>query len=207
MTQPLDSLRLLGAFQLRSSGREVTLGQSRLEELTALLAIQAGEPVSRAQIAYQFWPESSEKQARANVRNILYRLKQVWPDLENAITIDSGQITWRSDSAYQVDVQRFEELSVLISQSKNVDERIRLLTDAANCYQGDLLPTCYADWALSERERLRAAYAMVLGQLVERLLDQRQYEDALRTRQGIAAFRSPARIGLSTTHAGPHSTR
>ena len=46
MTQPPDSLRLLGAFQLRSSGREVTLGQARLEELTTLIAVQAREPIS-----------------------------------------------------------------------------------------------------------------------------------------------------------------
>ena len=142
MAVPSDSLRLFGAFQLVCQGKPVVLVQPRLEELIALLAIHPGEPMARTQIAYQFWPDSSEKQARANVRNILYRLKQTWPELEKAITIDSEHVTWRNDTAFQIDVRRFEELGFRAGQIKNSEERISLLTEATDCYQGDLLPTC-----------------------------------------------------------------
>ena len=74
------------------------------------------------------------------------------------------------------------------SQSENVDERIRLLTNAAECYQGDLLPTCYADWVLSERERLRTSYAMLLEQLIENLLEQSRAEEALPHTKGLLRF-------------------
>ena len=183
-----DSLRLFGLFQLICQGKPVVLDQPRLEELIALLAIHAGEPVARAQIAYQLWPDSSEKQARANVRNLLYRLKRAWPDLEEAIVIDSKHIVWRGDATFQIDVQRFEELGALAGQSNNADERIRLLTEAADCYQGDLLPNCFADWALAERERLRGEYASVLEQLVDALLDQRRYEEALQHAKALQRF-------------------
>lgn len=53
------------------------------------------------------------------------------------------------------------------------------LTHAADCYQGDLLPGCYADWALTEREQLGARYVVVLEQLIDALLELRQYEEAL----------------------------
>ncbi len=100
----------------------------------------------------------------------------IWID---AIAIDGKHVTWRGDTTFQVDVQRFEELNALADRSQNADERIRLLTEAADCYQGDFLPNCYADWALAERERLRGEYATVLERLVDALLDQRRYEEAL----------------------------
>ena len=47
MTSPSHSLSLFGTFKLRYGGQEVLLGQPRLEELIALLAVHAGEPVPR----------------------------------------------------------------------------------------------------------------------------------------------------------------
>jgi DNA-binding SARP family transcriptional activator len=82
----------------------VTLGQSRLEELIALLAIQPGGVLKRAQIAYQFWPDSGEQQARTNTRNLLHKLRHAWPDLGDAITIDGDAVTWRYDAVILVDV-------------------------------------------------------------------------------------------------------
>ncbi len=179
MPLTLDSLRLFGSFQLICRGKEIALVQPRLEELIALLAIHAGQPVTRIQIAHQLWPDSNEKQARANVRNILYRLKRAWPNRDEAIAIEGKHLTWRRDTTFQVDVQQFEEKSALERRSQNADERIRLLAEAADCYQGDLLPDSFADWALAERERLRGDYVTVLERLVDALLDQRRYEEAL----------------------------
>ena len=77
--QPAN-LRLLGAFELVHHGVQVTLGQPRLEELIALLAIRPGIALKRAQIAYHFWPDSGEQQARTNTRNLLHKLKHAWPN-------------------------------------------------------------------------------------------------------------------------------
>ena len=107
MSSEKDALRLLGAFQLHLHGQEVVLGQPRLEELVALLALHAGEPVPRSRIAYSLWPESNESQARANVRGVLHKLKQAWPAMEDAIAVDRTHFVWRSDEGIPVDVCRF----------------------------------------------------------------------------------------------------
>ncbi len=81
---------------------------------------------------------------------------------------------------------------------------IRLLTEAADCYQGDLLPNCFADWALAERERLRGEYATVLERLVDALLDQRRYEEALqhaKTLQRLDPLHESAYRHLMQTYA------
>lgn len=178
-----DSLQLLGAFHLIHRGAPVTLGQTRLEELVALLASRPCVPVTRIQIAHHFWADSSEKQARTNTRNLLYKLKKAWPGAEEAIVIDRSQVIWYEDAAIQVDVQRFEALCAQAEENEDA-ERVRLLAAAVDAYQGDLLPDCYADWALAARERLRSRYAVALAALIDALLDRRQYKAALeRARQ------------------------
>ncbi len=176
---PPDSLRLLGAFHLIHRGEEIRLTQARLQELIAQVAVCLGLPVTRGQIANHFWPDSSDKQARANVRILLHRLRKAWPRAEELIVIERTHITWRRDAAALVDVHRFEELLAQTKQSQNAHERTHLLSDAADVYRGDLLPDCYAEWALAAREQLRSRYAAMLETLIDDLVELRRYDDAL----------------------------
>ncbi len=148
-------------------------------------------PVSRsrrARIAAQIWPESSEKQARTNLRNLLHNLKQTWPDMPDSISVEPTQISWRKNTAITVDVHRFETLLEAAGQCDSAVERISLLTEATDGYGGDLLPDCYDEWALAARENLRRAYASSLGQLVDALMAQRQYEEALQRAESLQRF-------------------
>lgn len=65
----------------------IVLSQPRLEELLALPALHPGVPVARTQIAYHFWPDSNERQARTNARNLLFKLKQLWPEIDEVIAM------------------------------------------------------------------------------------------------------------------------
>lgn len=181
-----DRLRLFGRFQLFMDDEPVDLGQARLEELVALLASHRGETLSRAQLAYLFWPDSSEKQARTNTRHLLYKLKQVWPDLDTAIAIERDAVAWRTDSLFVVDLHRFWDLRARAEASQDAEERAKLLAQGADQYSGELLPKCYTDWALATRGQLHAQHASGLLQLVDTLIELRRYEAALeRARQLI----------------------
>ena len=188
MSLPHNSLQLLGAFRLVQHGEPVALGQPRLEELITLLAIQPGTPITRARIGYDFWPDSSDKQARTNVRSLLHKLKKAWPDAATAIAVERTAVTWRADGPIAVDVQRFGDLYDQAVACRDAAERIRLLTTAVQAYGGDLLPDCYAEWVLAERERLRGKYATLLEQLVTALLAQRCYEEALARAKALLHF-------------------
>lgn len=174
-----DRLCVLGTFQLIHHGESIALGQPRLEEMLALLALRAGTPVSRAQIAYHFWPDSSERQARTNVRNLLYKLKQVWPQVHEVIEIGRAEVTWRADAAIRLDMQDFVTKCDEADAAMSTAERVPLLADAAACYGGDLLPASYADWVLAAREQVRLRFVTVLEALIDGLLELRHYEEAL----------------------------
>ncbi len=52
----------------------------RLQTLLAYLLLQCQAPTARQQIAFQFWPDSSEKQAHTNLRKLLFQLRNALPD-------------------------------------------------------------------------------------------------------------------------------
>jgi DNA-binding SARP family transcriptional activator len=49
------------------------------------------------------------------------------------------------------------------------EEDRRVLQEAVTLYRGNLLPSCYDDWSMLERERLQQKYIGVLERLIQRL--------------------------------------
>ncbi|HRW09104.1 MAG TPA: BTAD domain-containing putative transcriptional regulator [Caldilineaceae bacterium] len=174
-----DSLCLLGTFQLIHHGQPLILGQPRLEELLALLALRPGVPVARTQLAYHFWPDSSERQARTNARNLLFKLKQLWPQVDEVIEIGRTEVTWRGDAAVVLDSQSFLDYCNKADEAVPAAERVPLLVEAVASYGGELLPSSYAEWVLTEREQLRLRFVAALEALIDGLLALRRYDEAL----------------------------
>jgi DNA-binding SARP family transcriptional activator len=67
-------------------------------------------------------------------------------------------VLWRPGASYTFDVADFEAAVVAGS-----------LPAAAALYRGDLLPGCYDDWIILERERLQQLFVETLEQLVRQL--------------------------------------
>ncbi len=181
-----DRLRLLGGFELVVDGGPISLGQSRLEELVAFIAVHPGETFSRSQIAYRFWPDSTEKQSRTNTRHLLFKLKQAWSGIERIVCIDRSSVTWRMDAPGIVDVHLMRDLMEQADAAEDPMAKSSLLKQAAECYQGDFLPDCFNDWALGVREQVNTQYSTLLAKLVDVLVELREYDGALiRARQLI----------------------
>jgi DNA-binding SARP family transcriptional activator len=177
---PTLQIRLFGDFQLLYNGELITtLNQARLQSLLAYLVLHRDAPQSRQRLAFLFWPDTSEAQARANLRRALYDLRQILPNLEDFLRIDSQALQWRPDVPFEVDVAVFEHLLVQAMQTNQSSAGQAALEQAVTRYTGDLLPACYEDWVLHERERLRQRYLNALEQLVHLLEDKREYQAAI----------------------------
>lgn len=172
---------LLGQFRVSYGGELTTsLNHARLQELFAYLLLQRGKPVSRQQLAFLFWPNSSEVQARTNLRNLLHRLRRALPASAQFLIVDETHLRWSGDISFSLDVLEFEDV-ILQAESSQESDRTRLLARAVHLYGGDLLPECYSDWLLSERERLRQSYLSVLEMLADLYEDQRNYTKAIQS--------------------------
>jgi len=99
------TIHLLGRFHIASGQDEVTgLDRARVQELLTYLLLQRGQPISRHQIAFLFWPDSSEKQALTNLRNLWYRLRQALPYADRCLATDDLTMQWRADAPCRLDV-------------------------------------------------------------------------------------------------------
>ena len=72
MIVPTLSIRLLGDFHVRYDHQPVTsLNTWRLLSLLAYLVLHRDAPQQRQHLAFLFWPDATEAQARNNLRQLL----------------------------------------------------------------------------------------------------------------------------------------
>jgi DNA-binding SARP family transcriptional activator len=74
--QPTARIRLLGGFELDfGEGPVPPLESARAESLLAYLLLHRDAPQPRQRLAFALWPDSSEAQARTNLRHLLHNLR------------------------------------------------------------------------------------------------------------------------------------
>ncbi|MFO7538566.1 MAG: AAA family ATPase [Chloroflexota bacterium] len=172
-------IRLLGGFAARSREQAETLvSSSRQQALLAYLLLHRDPAPSRQQIAFQFWPDSTDAQAQTNLRQLLYHLRRDCPTLAPFLYSNGQLLQWQLNEQCRVDVVEFERL--LAQAETAVDgDAISLLQTAVSLYHGDLFPDCYEEWIDPHRQRLRRAYAQTLQQLITLLTAHHDYETAV----------------------------
>lgn len=179
-------VRLLGEFAISSDGAPVTTIKSqRLQCLLAYLLLHRDAPIARQRLAFLFWPDSSEAQARSNLRNLIHALIQALPDGEHFIETDNQTVQWRAGTACSTDV---DVLHTTLSNARTEND----LQHALDLYQGPLLPCCYDDWIAPERERLEQMLADVLQRFIDEWEKQGNYRDAITYAQKLVR-RDPLR--------------
>ena len=164
------TIRLLGAVDLRSGDTPLPpLESARAASLLGYLLVHRGVAQPRQRLAFLLWPDSTEGQARTNLRHVLHTLRRGLPDPERFIEVTPGTLRWRTDAPYRLDLEDFER--ALAGGS---------LRAAVDAYAGDLLEGNYEDWALDERERLRDRYLDALERLQRELEQGEDWPAAIR---------------------------
>ena len=103
-------VRLLGQFRLTVDDQPVDRPTTaRLQSLLAYLLLHASAPQSRASLAFAFWPDASEANARNNLRQLLHQLRQVLPDADRYLRADANSVEWTGDSSFSLDVAVFDK--------------------------------------------------------------------------------------------------
>ena len=182
-------IHLLGDFRLLHDDVPLTdIDTPALQSLLGYLLLHRDAPQARSHLAYLFWPDSTEAQARTNLRKQIYHLRQALPDADRFLHADRNTVQWQTAALYTLDVAEFEAALAAASaaaQAGDLSAQRAALERAISVYGGDLLPSCYDDWVLEERERLRHRYTASLEALVDLLSDQGDYAGAIRQAQRL----------------------
>jgi DNA-binding SARP family transcriptional activator len=180
---------LLGDFRIRHDEAPVTdVDAPRLQALLAYLMLHSDAPQSRSHLAFLFWPDTTEAQARTNLRNVLHHLRRALPDADSHLDASVQSLRWRSEVPFALDVMDFNAALAQAEQARQAGDPAAVreaLEQAVQLYTGDLLPSCYDDWIILQREALRQAYVGALERLVRLLEEQRDYEAAISSAQRL----------------------
>ncbi|HLJ82166.1 MAG TPA: BTAD domain-containing putative transcriptional regulator [Ktedonobacterales bacterium] len=180
---PLLQIRLLGDFGLTYRDEPIDgIHAPRMQSVLAYLVLHSDRPQSRQHLAYMFWPDSTDAQARNNLRQTLHALRLALPDADAFLVADSNTLRWCPDAPYSLDVAAFERALELADAAERQDDPDALhaaLEQAIYLYQTDLLPSCYDEWIAPERDRLRQRHLQALDRLIQLLEAQRDYPAAI----------------------------
>jgi DNA-binding SARP family transcriptional activator len=143
-------VRLLGALEVELTGAVIASPASRRPWAVFAYLALAGRPVSRSELATQFWPDVLDQSARASLRSALWALRREVGDLLD-VDRDRDRVTLSAD---WVDVHEFDRLT----DGGVFEEALALC-------RGELLEGVEDEWAISARQRHRERVITLLEQL------------------------------------------
>ncbi len=159
---PRLALATLGDVALFSGERRCELpSTAKARLLLVYLAMHAGRPISRDELAAIGWPESDEDRARASLSTALWAIRKSLADAgagADALVAGRTAVTFAAEIA--VDAVRFEQAAAAGDD-----------VEADRLYAGPFLRDEYGDWAIAQRERLAQLAESVLARLLARTPD------------------------------------
>jgi len=166
-------VRLLGQFDVQRDSRRLAIPTRNAQALFAYLLLNAVIPHRRERLAGLFWPDSSEENARSNLRHELWRLRKALEiEGDSYFLADDLTIAFNPHSEYSLDVHRLE--SKPLEESATDD-----LIVALSAYHGELLPGFYDEWVFLERDRLVALFEAKITRLLEILQTEGRWAEVL----------------------------
>jgi LuxR family maltose regulon positive regulatory protein len=192
----VQSIRLLGAFEVSRDGQPLTAGDWRNQQtrtILKLLLTRQGRVVPADQLLELLWPEADPDTARRSLHVRISQLRRALdPDNPDAyiLTVEGGYV-FNPGADCRIDAIEFEaraQWGRRCQESGNLAEAITAYETARSLYRGDLLEEdLYEDWAFAERERLRECFLTLLIEVAECYARQGHYRRAItRCREVLA---------------------
>ncbi|HMB52250.1 MAG TPA: BTAD domain-containing putative transcriptional regulator, partial [Thermoanaerobaculia bacterium] len=181
-------IRLLGGFLVSHEEGRPHFESQKVRALLAYLACHRDVELSRDHLAELLWPEADPDNARRNLRQALYNLRQGLGDGDDGERLDglgSRAVRLRLDDDDMLDVEAFLD-GWRAGMQGSGDLVAADLVRAADLYRGDFLTgftvrdsPAFDDWVVTEQERLRDAVVQVLRALADHFAARGEYDTAI----------------------------
>ena len=145
------TLVLLGRFGMDRDGQRLPTESwpRRARSLLSMLAVAPDRRLSRDEIVYRLWPETTQEAGAANLRYVLHRLRGLLAETGNGeplpVLFEHGWVSLNLAHHWEIDLDRFARLQ----GSADLAE----LREAAALHAGEpLIEDRYEDWVVPVRE-------------------------------------------------------
>ncbi len=180
------TISLLGPFSATFGG--LPLGKFRSNKVQALFAFLIVERAGlhqREALMDLLWPGLPQKSAQANLRQTLYLLRKMIPEIEHQnvpsgvpfLVSDRQGVMVHPDGLIELDVTRFNALAAA--------SELAAWKEASALYRGDFLSDFYLpdsapfeDWAAARRQAYRRRFLETLTLLTDQFLQEKAWEEA-----------------------------
>jgi predicted ATPase/DNA-binding SARP family transcriptional activator len=159
--------------------------------LLALCVLRAPAEVDREWLAATLWPDSAERTALTNLRNVLMDLRRVLGPQASRLVSPTTRALTLDLSGARADVREFDACV-----ARGDPDSVQL---AVSLYRGPLLEECAEEWVFRERESREQAYLAALEAAAEHRIamgDRLTAERYLREAVAVDSFRETAQRGL-----------
>jgi ATP/maltotriose-dependent transcriptional regulator MalT/two-component SAPR family response regulator len=184
---PKLSIFTLGRSQVKLDGKPVTasswINQKRARELFFFMIAHPKKSLTKEEIGVTLWPESSSEQLRLQFRNTIYYLRYALG--QDVILSNERRYAFNSDLDYSYDVQDFERKVGHAESADTPAQKVELLQEALQLYQGEFFPEGEEIWVMTERTRLAQIYEHSLLTLAQLLLEKGEPKMSLKHCQTI----------------------
>ena len=105
-------IQLLGQFEVRADGKRISIASRPAQSLFAFLILTAGTAHRREKLAGMFWPDTSDENARKNLRHELWRIRKALAGQQTAendyLLADEFTLGFNPNAEYWLDVAQLE---------------------------------------------------------------------------------------------------
>ncbi len=182
------SIQLFGKFCVRRNEQVLEGFDARkVQELFCYLLLHRNHSLPRETLAGLLWLDTTTIQSKKNLRQALWQLQsalgsQTVPINDRVLLVEPEWVQLNLEANFWLDVVAFERAFDLVQKVPGHEldaQRVQVLQDAVQLYQGPLLEGWYQDWCLLERERLQNMYLVVLDKLMSYCEVYHDYETSL----------------------------
>lgn len=178
-------VRLLGQFDIRADGKPISIPSRAGQSLFAYLILNASTPYRREKLAGLIWPDTSDENARRNLRQELWRIRRALANVQSTqveyILAQEISLAFNAQADYWLDVTALEQPPAAEESSSDLASRLTL-------YRGELLPGFYDDWAVLERDRLHGVFEHRMQKLMQCLIREQRWTSVLEWCERWIAF-------------------
>jgi predicted ATPase/DNA-binding SARP family transcriptional activator len=179
---------------LRATHNEQVVSRFRTrkaEALLAFLAFHTHRSHPRDQLIELLWPGCVPADGRRTLRvELTYLRRQLEPPNvpRGAVLITTRTSIQLNPVTCVTDVAQFEAALQAAKRAAGPEERVQQLLTAAQLHRGELLPGCFDNWILPERQRLAEAFITAVHELAQLLEQSGDRPEALQwARRAVAA--------------------
>lgn len=160
-------IKLFGGVRAERKDRVLThLRTQKTAALLGYLALHANQPTDRELLIDMLWQDAQPASGRHNLSMALSFLRTLLKTEDDTpILITNRQLVQLNPDLFVVDVIQFTHL-LQLARNAPEPERVSLLSQAVNLYQGDLMRGYYFGWIVPQAVRLEEQFNHAVHQLM-----------------------------------------